>query len=257
MIDPKTRFSDRAPFYLRSRPKYPPALLEFCKSKLSLRPDHRIADIGSGTGFLTELFLPNGNPVFAVEPNAAMRHAAESSLARFANFHSIAAAAEATSLDPTSIDFILAGQAFHWFDGARSRQEFLRILRPSSWLILVWNHRRPEPGTFTLQYGQIVKEFQNDKNHPAAHHQSTVAKSDEMARFFHPGPFAVKTFPNSQTLDLGGVIDRALSSSNLPLPGQPRSDEMLQKLRDAFAAHAVGGKVRLDYDTSAFYGHLV
>ena len=83
-----------------------------------------IADIGSGTGFLSELFLKNGNRVFGVEPNEAMRQAGEEYLASYDGFASIDGSAEATTLDDASVDFVTAGQAFHWFDQTAARREF-------------------------------------------------------------------------------------------------------------------------------------
>jgi SAM-dependent methyltransferase len=253
--DPKSRFSDRVQFYVRSRPKYPPAFLEFCRSKLGLRPQHRVADIGSGTGFLSELFVRNGNAVMAIEPNAPMRAAAEAALGDASHFHSIDATAEATTLDSASVDFIVAGQAFHWFDRVRCQEEFKRILRPGGWVVLVWNERRSDDHGFAEHYEQIVREFQTDLKE-VAHQHVTATDSDAMKKFFEPAAHAVETFANPQFLDLDGVIARALSSSYLPLPGQPRCEEMISRLREEFSKYSVGGKVRQDYDTKAFYGRL-
>jgi SAM-dependent methyltransferase len=253
--DPKSRFSDRVEFYVRSRPKYPHALLEFCRSKLGLLPEHRLADIGSGTGFLSELFVRNGYDVTAVEPNAPMRAAAEAALGDSPQFHSRDAAAEATGLETASVDFVLAGQAFHWFDRVRCREEFERVLRPGGWVVLVWNERRQSEKDFASRYEEIVHEFGTDHRH-VAHQNITATGSDAMTQFFQPVGYAIEMFDNPQLLDLDGVIARALSSSYLPLPGQPRCEEMITALREAFCEHAVGGKVRLDYDTKAFYGRL-
>jgi 2-polyprenyl-3-methyl-5-hydroxy-6-metoxy-1,4-benzoquinol methylase len=65
--DAKERFSTRVSDYVRYRPSYPSALLELLRGECAL-PGHVIADIGSGTGFLSELFLKNGNRVYGVEP---------------------------------------------------------------------------------------------------------------------------------------------------------------------------------------------
>ena len=51
-----------------------------------------------------------------------MLTAAESLLAKYLNFHSVAGTAEATTLPDRSIDAIVAGQAFHWFDAAKARR---------------------------------------------------------------------------------------------------------------------------------------
>src|ERR1039458_1643647 len=73
--DPKERFSNRVDDYVRYRPGYPSAILDVLRDESGLAQESIVADIGSGTGILTQLFLENGNLVYGVEPNAAMRQA--------------------------------------------------------------------------------------------------------------------------------------------------------------------------------------
>src|SRR3989442_4486347 len=98
MLDPTKRFSNRVEAYVKYRPRYRPEIIPLLQSKCSLTPESIVADIGSGTGFLTELFLKNGNPVFGIEPNAEMRAAGEQLLAQYPNFTSVNGTAEATTL---------------------------------------------------------------------------------------------------------------------------------------------------------------
>ena len=124
--DAKQRFSNRVTDYVRYRPSYPPALLDLLRAECDLRPDRSIADIGSGTGLLTKLFLDNGNRVFGVEPNEEMRAASERFLEAYKDFSSINGSAEATTLPSQLVDFITAGQAFHWFNVELAGREFRR-----------------------------------------------------------------------------------------------------------------------------------
>src|SRR4051812_22475455 len=110
------RFSDRVLNYVKFRPGYPKKVVEFLAETTGLIPTWKIADLGSGTGISTSLFLDNDNTVYAVEPNEPMRKKAEELLGSRPNFISIDGAAENTTLLPSSIDLIIAGQAFHWFD---------------------------------------------------------------------------------------------------------------------------------------------
>ena len=130
---PTERFSDRVADYVRTRPDYPRRVLDLLRTTYGLRPEHVIADLGSGTGILTRHFLDHGNVVHAVEPNQAMAEAAEASFShepRFqGRFHSVRGRAEATGLPAHFVDGIVAGQAFHWFDPDAARTESLRILR--------------------------------------------------------------------------------------------------------------------------------
>ena len=128
--DSTRRFSDRVENYVRYRPTYPEDVLEVLRQETGLKSSDIIADIGSGTGISAERFLRSGNEVFGVEPNLEMRRAAESQLQRYAKFHSVVGTAEATTLPNHCVDYVVAAQAFHWFDQAKAKQEFVRILRP-------------------------------------------------------------------------------------------------------------------------------
>src|SRR4029453_17979120 len=126
MSDSIQRFSSRVEDYIKYRPSYPPALLDTLVTQCRLTPTAEVADIGSGTGLLSELFLRNGNRVYGVEPNREMREAGERLLSAYPSFVSVDGRAEATMLDDASVDFVTAGQAFHWFDPPHARREFMR-----------------------------------------------------------------------------------------------------------------------------------
>src|SRR4028118_2180329 len=96
MQDPKSRFSDRAENYARYRPGYPREILSFLEERGALYGDTVVADVGSGTGALSVLFLKNGNTVLGVEPNREMRRAAEGLLGDHHLFGSSGGAAGGT-----------------------------------------------------------------------------------------------------------------------------------------------------------------
>src|ERR1051326_9243420 len=162
MSNPTQRFSSRVQNYARYRPRYPKEIIDFRMGECGLRADSVIADMGSGTGFLAELFLANGNRVFGIEPNGPMREAGERLLAANPNFTSIDGTAEATTLAEQSIDFVTAGQAFHWFEREACRREFHRILRPGGWVVLIWNDRKTEATAFLRDYEQMLHRFATD-----------------------------------------------------------------------------------------------
>ena len=113
MIDPTRRFSNRVDNYVKYRSSYPAAVIELLAVECGLTAEALIADIGSGTGLLSKLFLNNGNRVLGGEPNREMRAAGERLLASAPGFTSGAGTAEATTLATGSVDFVTAGQAFH------------------------------------------------------------------------------------------------------------------------------------------------
>src|ERR1700726_4293608 len=155
--DSKQRFSNRVADYLRYRPGYPSELLDVLRKECDLRPGQVIADIGSGTGFLSEMFLKTGNRVYGIEPNEAMRKAGEEYLASYDSFVSIDASAEATTLENGTIDFVTAGQAFHWFVPAAARREFQRILKPGGWIVVMWNDRQLDSAFANAYEDLLVK----------------------------------------------------------------------------------------------------
>src|SRR5271170_7373092 len=142
------RFSSRVDNYVRYRPGYPSEVLDLLKKTCGLTADSVIADVASGTGIFTRILLENGNRVFGVEPNADMRRAGEEYLASYERFTSVAGTAEATSLPDHSVDIVTAAQAAHWFDRAKARAEFVRILKSGGWAVLIWNERQTDTTPF-------------------------------------------------------------------------------------------------------------
>src|SRR5262249_48098424 len=121
------RFSDRVADYVKFRPTYPREVVTFLHNTCGLEPRAQVADMGAGTGIWAKVLLDEGHPVVAVEPNDAMREAANTWLASYQGFSSVAGTAEATTLNDASVDLVIAAQAFHWFDPVTARREFARI----------------------------------------------------------------------------------------------------------------------------------
>jgi SAM-dependent methyltransferase len=253
MTDSTRRFSNRVDDYIRYRPSYPPAIVDLLAEECGLTPDWTIADIGSGPGNLTRLFLDHGAAVVGVEPNREMREAGERLLAGYPRFTSVEGTAEATGLPPASVDLVTAGQAFHWFDAARARQEFVRILRPPRWVALIWNERRVGSTPFLNAYEDLLLRFGSD--YSAVRHQDT-ASDDKIAAFFGPGGYRLTIFDNRQLFDLAALQGRVRSSSYAPLPGQPGYDELAAGLERIFAEHQGDGVVSFDYDARLYLGRL-
>jgi SAM-dependent methyltransferase len=249
--DPRLRFSDRVGDYRATRPGYPPRLLDELREQGALFPDAAVADVGSGTGILTRLLLEAGHPVFAVEPNDAMRRAAEEDLENFRGFHSVAGSAEATTLPGGSVDLVTAAQAFHWFDRAAARSEFGRILRPGGQVALVWNERLT--GTpFLDAYEALLLRVSID--YTVVDHRRVDAPSLEA--FFGPAGYRASTFPNEQRFDLAGLKSRLGSSSYVPPEGHPGHAGMMEALEAIFAEHQSEGRVVFRYETKLYTGRL-
>jgi len=250
--DPTARFSDRVQDYVRWRPGYPPSVLEALRSDLGLRPEHVVADVGSGTGLLSRLLVENGNVVYGVEPNREMAAVAEVDLGGTGRFHSIAGRAEATTLADASVDLVTAGQAFHWFSVPETRKEFRRILRPGGGVALVWNLRRLDSTPFLRDYEAFLRRWSTDYEEVSAQY----AREDSLRGLFGEAGWVERRFDNVQHFDLEGLRGRLLSSSYTPREGDPRRPAMLAALPAVFEEHARDGTVAFEYDTRVFLGRL-
>lgn len=223
------------------------------KNECGLTQESMIADIGSGTGKLTELFLANGNEVFGIEPNREMREAGERLLAGFEKFTSVAATAEETTLPDACVDFITAGQAFHWFDRKRCRVEFARILMRRGWVVLVWNDRKTDADAtpFLKEYEKLLKVYATD--YSKVDHKNI---DDEVVREFFGYDPRKKKIPSSQEFDYEGLEGRLMSSSYAPEQGQAKHAEMIKDLKKLFEMRQQDGRVRFVYDTVVYYGRM-
>ena len=262
MQDSVDRFSSRVENYVKYRPRYPRAVIETLTADCGLTPAARVADIGSGPGNLAELFLENGNIVYAVEPNPAMRDAAERLLSEYPGFRSVAGRAEATPLPDASVDFVTAGQAFHWFDREKARAEFARILRPGGWVVIAWNERETIATPFMAAYEALGRRFAAE--YEKVDHRLVTPEILEgffgpegfRPEGFRPEGFRKKAFENYQEFDYTSLAGQLLSSSYAPEAGHPNYAPMLAELSKVFAAHQVNGCVRFEYTTSLYCGHL-
>jgi SAM-dependent methyltransferase len=250
--DPTGRFSTRVADYVKFRPGYPPAVLRLLEEECGLDSTSVVADVGSGTGILSELFLKNGNRVYGVEPNREMREAGERLLSSYTNFVSLDGRAEATTLDDAGVDFVTAGQAFHWFDPPRARLEFRRVLRDGGWVVLVWNDRRTSGTPFLEDYERLLLEYGTDYKEVSVKY----AEESMLAALYGPGKIRTKTFDNEQVFDFDGLRGRLASSSYVPQPGHPNFEPMMRELEALFRRHERDGRVVVAYETKVFYGRL-
>ena len=251
MSDTVARFSNRAENYAKYRPNYPTGVVDILKTHCGLTDSAVIADVGSGTGILTEMFLRNGNPVFGIEPNSEMRTIAESALKGFPKFQSLQGSAEATTLDSKTVDLVTAAQAFHWFDRTAAKREFARILKPDGWVALIWNERKLDSTPFLRDYEEMLLKYGTD--YDKVRHENV---EQQIPEFFAPETYNLEGLENFQYFDFESLKGRVMSSSYTPAPGHVDFKSMMKRLAEIFAAHQKDGTVTFEYETRVFYGHL-
>jgi len=246
------RFSDRADAYVRGRPSYPQAIVEQLQRVRALKRGQTVVDVGVGTGLSAEPFLRSGYTVIGVEPNEPMRMAGDQQLRAFARYRSVAGTAEATTLPDDSVDLIIAGQAFHWFDVPRAAIEARRILRPGGWGALIWNDRQSTGSAFLAGYEALLRTHGIDYAKLLHRHVDEKA----IAQFFAPAQTAVVTFDNPRDLEREDLLALAGSASYLPAPGDPHHAAMLLALNALFDTHARASTVQMMYRTRMHYAQV-
>ena len=251
-IEPLTRFSDRAEHYARHRPTYPQTLYDDLRQAATLTPEAHVADIGSGTGLLAKLFLDNGHPVIGVEPNAPKRAAGDAFLSAYPEFRSLDGAAENLPLDAASVDLLVAGQAFHWFQPADFRREALRVMRPGGQAALIWN-RRDERDPFVQAYEQLLDDLAVDYYKADPKHR---LRQESILEFFHSQNSVYTTFPNPLSFDWDGLQGLASSQSYVPLPDHANHAPFFIRLRELFDQHQQNGAVTLALVTHLYHAPL-
>lgn len=248
--DSTQRFTNRVADYVKYRPGYPREVVTFLHDVCGLAKGARVADIGAGTGISAKLFLDAGHPVVAVEPNEAMRNAADAGLSGFDGFSSKAGTADATTLDDASVDLVIAAQAVHWFDPATARREFARIVKPGGLVALFWNSRLLSGTAFLAGFEALLKRYGVDYTEVSERYGDDAA----MAAWFDNGYAHKATFPNAQQLDFDGLKGRLMSSSFAPRVGHPDHEPMLVALRELFDRTATNGAVEFAYETRLYVG---
>lgn len=251
MTDTIERFSNRVANYVKYRPDYPREIIAYLEANRVMTHESLIADIGCGTGLSSRLFLENCNRVIGVEPNEAMRAAARMELAEFPDFTLVDGTSVNTGLENESVDLVVAAQAFHWFDPEGTRPEFKRILKPTGYVVLIWNERQLDSTQFLIEYENFLVRYAYD--YGTVRHENIHA--GELDAFFQT-KYTTATFANVQVFDFDGLKGRMLSSSYMPNETDEVYPVMIEELKTLFAKHAENGRIKVFYDTKVHHSQL-
>jgi len=126
-----TSFGAWAEEYDAWRPSYPDAAVEWL-----VPPAARVAEVGAGTGKLTDLLVARGLDLDVIEPDGRMLALVH---ARHPAVRVHEAPADALPLPDRSVDAVVVADAWHWFPTEAAAAEAARVLRPGGWLGCVWN----------------------------------------------------------------------------------------------------------------------
>lgn len=243
------RFDGKGEIYAKARPKYAWSLFDYLKNTLNIPAGSVFADVGAGTGIFSEQLLSCGYKVFAVEPNEDMRKKAEEKLALRENFISVNGNAANMNLPDSSVDYITAAQAFHWFDAEAFRRECRRVLKPGGRVIIVYNSR-DEKAACTKALADLRHKY-----NPEFHGFSNGMSHEKCIAFF-AGTCDIFRADNTQTYDRQGYIDRVLSSSYSLRAGDNGYEEYLEDINRMFDMFSADDFIAIPTETVAYIGNL-
>ena len=200
----------------------------------------RVADIGAGTGKMSELLARAGAVVDAVEPSDAMR--AQASSIPDVTWHG--GVAEDTGLPNGAFDIVVFAQSWHWVDSELAGREAARILTPGGTLGIVWN--------------------QMDVSIPWVHRLTRIMRSGDVQRPDRPptpgGGFAPMRLTQvtwedvmtpEQILTLGTTRSSFIRSSQA---GRDRMQANLRWYLYEHLGYAPGENVAIPYTTLVWLG---
>lgn len=192
---------------------------------LGIRPGRTVVDVAAGTGKLTRLLVPAGAAVVAVEPSEAMRAQLARAVPGVAVFDGTA---ESLPLDSGSADAIVAGQAFHWFDGERALREIHRVLRRGGGLGMLWNVR-DRTVEWTARLADLTEPYR--KGGPK-YRDDAWRTAFEATTLFTPLEF--RSFPFEHEVDADTMVERMASISWIAVLPEGERLPLLSRVRALF-----------------------
>ncbi|HET7311993.1 MAG TPA: class I SAM-dependent methyltransferase [Mycobacteriales bacterium] len=211
-----TSFGSAADAYAAGRPSYPEAALDWVLPTAA----RRVLDLAAGTGKLSELLLARGLDVVAVEPSDEMRRHVPSAA------DALSGTAEAIPLDDASVDCVVVGQAFHWFDGPAAMTEIARVLRPGGTVGLLWL-LADDADPLTAQVCDVVADDEM---------RASIIDPDQAppyADIAGLGPAERRLFPHSEPYDADRLTAWVLSLSRVILLPEDERAALLDRVHAA------------------------
>jgi ubiquinone/menaquinone biosynthesis C-methylase UbiE len=205
-----------------------------------------VADIGAGTGQLTRLFAARCPKVYAVEPDASMRHVASEALKTYPNITIIDAAAEQIPLSDNSIDLIVLGNAYHRFQ-AEAIHELRRILKPAGWIAVI-SYFFTDASFSDLLFPRLntLKSFvsRSEKN------WHRLPEAD----LFGDQPMHTLKYAQSWSEDWEAFWGSACAGIEAPEPTDEEFTQFEAINQDVFDTLSIDGYLRMVYETRVVFG---
>jgi SAM-dependent methyltransferase len=212
-------FGTQAAEYAEHRPDYPIEGIRWALHGTT----GEVLDLAAGTGKLTGGLLALGVEVTAVEPDPEMR----AELTRhYPQVTTLAGTAERIPLPDASMDAVLVGQAFHWFDVPVALTEIARVLRPAGVVAALWN-RDDTSVEWVAELGKVSRSWAS---------QSVLRNHGGLPS--HPAfePFEHRDFPHAQLRTAESLTTTIGTHSHTIVISAAERAELLGRIHDFLAS---------------------
>jgi SAM-dependent methyltransferase len=228
-------FGSVAEAYDRGRPGYPTQAVAWL-----MGGDAKVVlELGAGTGKLTRELVDQGHAVFATEPDEAMLAVLR---ARVPEVSAKVATAEEIPANDRSVDVVVVGQAFHWFDPDLALPEIARVIKPGGHLSLVWNF-----------FDQRIPWVRRLVNVVGEHSATSSSASDVLDDHELFEPAERTTFAFWQDVNRDTLVDIVASRSYIATLPEAERETRLDAVRALYDEYGRGHDgMQLPYVTECF-----
>lgn len=175
-------FGARAEAYAEHRPDYPVAAIRWALEPLGSSERLDVLDLAAGTGKLSAGLVAEGHRVTAVEPNEQML---SELVRRVHDVRALPGHAEHIPVPDQTVDAVLVGTAFHWFDQERAMPEIARVLRPGGVLAALWNEPARDVEWLAEFEAVSSSSVESQRDNPAGVRAHPLFHAVERATFPH------------------------------------------------------------------------
>ena len=204
----------------------------------------KVLDLAAGTGKLTGVLCAEGHNVTAVEPDEAM-------LGELVRLHggvrALPGTAERIPLPDGTVDAVVAGQAFHWFDYERAMTEIARVLRPGGVVAGLWNADDPSV-EWVVEFGQVSMSPVSAKDFPATNFMP------DHPLFTGGGQ---TEFPHSQRRTAETLMATVRTTSHMLISTPEEQDETVKRMREFLSARPETAAGEFDFPIRTYVKRLV
>lgn len=225
--------ANKAKNYDIGRPEYPPEFFDFLYGDFGLKTTEIIADIGCGTGKIARHFLERGSKVFAVEYDADMLKVADDNLRKYPSYISICASAENTTIETGTVDYIICGNSYCWFDRGKAVPEFRRISRKNGNVLISYL------GGGKNEFIENINKVHEKYRQPVSSVEANVSPP------FPVGKFIEKTVEYTDSVSYSKFLHTSLSMSFAPLEGHELYKPFCDEVSEVFEKYAVNGIIEV------------